>query len=89
MVIAATGQKPDVDLLTGKGAVQLTDWGTIMAKAAAGFGTNVAGIFAGGDCVSGPATLIEALDMGNKAAQGIDAYLQGKRVPMPKYPWKA
>jgi len=81
MIIAATGQKPDVDLLKGKNAVQLTDWGTITAKAAAGFETNVAGIFAGGDCVSGPATLIEALNMGNKAAQGIDAYIQGKTVP--------
>jgi glyoxylate carboligase len=38
----------------------------------------VAKVFAGGDCVSGPATLIEALNAGNKAAKSIDAYLQGK-----------
>jgi formate dehydrogenase beta subunit len=82
MVIAATGQKPDIDLLKGKSSVQLTDWGTIMTRAAAGYGTNVPGIFAGGDCVNGPATLIEALNMGNKAAQGIDAYIQGTKVPV-------
>lgn len=81
MVIAATGQKPDVDLLKGKGSVQLTDWGTIMTKTESGYETNVPGVFAGGDCVSGPATLIEALNMGNKAARSIDAYLQGKKIP--------
>jgi len=42
--------------------------------------TNLEGVFAGGDCVSGPATLIEALDAGNKAARSIDAYLQGRTL---------
>lgn len=76
MVIAATGQKPDLAMLAGKGSVALTDWGTIKVNGAV-CQTNVPGIFSGGDCVSGPATLIEALNMGNKAAQGIDSYLKG------------
>lgn len=76
MVIAATGQKPDLAMLAGKGNVAVTDWGTIKVSGAV-CQTNVPGIFSGGDCVSGPATLIEALNMGNKAAQGIDAYLKG------------
>ena len=54
-----------------------TDWGTIKIDSAS-YSTPVARIFAGGDCVSGPATVIEALNMGNKAAKSIDAYLQGK-----------
>lgn len=42
--------------------------------------TNVCGIFAGGDAVSGPATVIEAIATGRKAAQNIDIYLGGKGV---------
>ena len=54
-----------------------TGWGTIKIDTAS-YSTPVVKVFAGGDCVSGPATLIEALNMGNKAAKSIDAYLQGK-----------
>lgn len=77
LIIAATGQKPDTSFLSGKGKVGLTDWGTIKVDAAT-FQTNVPGVFSGGDCVSGPATVIEALDAGNKAARSIDAFLAGK-----------
>ena len=78
MVIAATGQKPDLALLTDKEKVDMTTtWGTIKTDPRS-CSTAVGGIFAGGDCVSGPATLIEALNMGNKAAKSIDAYIQGK-----------
>jgi formate dehydrogenase (NADP+) beta subunit len=78
MVIAATGQKPDLGLLTAKDKGALTTaWGTIKVDPV-NCSTATTRIFAGGDCVSGPATLIEALNMGNKAAKSIDAYLQGK-----------
>ncbi|MFH1080505.1 MAG: FAD-dependent oxidoreductase [Pseudomonadota bacterium] len=77
MVIAATGQKSDLSLFTGKEGVQTTDWGAIKADPVT-FKTSVEGIFAGGDCVSGPATLIEALNAGNKVARSIDCALQGK-----------
>jgi len=40
--------------------------------------TNVTGVFAGGDVVSGPATVIEAIASGRKAALAIDRYLCGK-----------
>ncbi|NPU83203.1 MAG: FAD-dependent oxidoreductase [Syntrophaceae bacterium] len=79
LIIAATGQKPDTAFLSGKSKVGLTDWGTIKVDEAT-LQTNVPGVFSGGDCVSGPATLIEALDAGNKAARSIDAYLAGKAV---------
>jgi heterodisulfide reductase subunit A-like polyferredoxin len=41
--------------------------------------TAVKGIFAGGDVVSGPATVIEAMAAGKKAAFSIDRYLRGER----------
>ena len=39
--------------------------------------TNVAGIFAGGDAVLGPASLVDAMGQGHRAANAIDAYLRG------------
>ena len=39
--------------------------------------TSMAGIFAGGDAVSGPATVIDAIAAGRKAAVSIDRYLGG------------
>lgn len=40
--------------------------------------TNVAGVFAGGDAVSGPASFIEAVAAGRQAAISIDRYLGGE-----------
>jgi NADPH-dependent 2,4-dienoyl-CoA reductase/sulfur reductase-like enzyme len=79
MAIAATGQRPDTRFLAGQSGIKTTRWGAIEAGPAT-YRTHEDGIFAGGDCVSGPATLIEALHMGNRAARGIDAYIQGKTI---------
>jgi heterodisulfide reductase subunit A-like polyferredoxin len=40
--------------------------------------TSVTGIFAGGDNASGPATVIQAVAAGKRAAESIDRYLHGK-----------
>lgn len=42
--------------------------------------TSRRGVFAGGDCVRGPATLIQAMEQGEKAAQSIDDYLSLGRI---------
>ena len=76
MVIAATGQVPDLSFVD-KGKISVTGWGTLAVDADT-CKTNIDGVFAGGDCVLGPATLIEALDAGNRAARSIDAWIQGK-----------
>jgi formate dehydrogenase beta subunit len=75
MIIPATGQKPDLRFV--KDLVPVTGWGTIEVNPET-LRTNLENVFAGGDCVSGPATLIEALDAGDKVARSIDAYLQGR-----------
>jgi formate dehydrogenase beta subunit len=77
MVIPAIGQRPDLPAMTGKDKPEVTDWGTIKIDPVS-YMTNIEGVFAGGDCVTGPATLIEALDMGNKVARAIDCYLRGE-----------
>jgi hypothetical protein len=50
--------------------------------------TDIEGIFAGGDVVSGPATVIEAMAAGRKAAFSIDRYLRGENLedeePLPR-----
>jgi ferredoxin len=46
--------------------------------------TNIPGIFAAGDAVTGPATVIEAIGGGKRAAAGIDRYLRG--IPQPQLP---
>lgn len=77
MVIAAIGQEIDTSFMTEKDRKILTRGNKIWVDPLT-CQTDREGVFAGGDCVTGPATLIEALDMGNRAAQSIDAYLQGK-----------
>jgi len=39
--------------------------------------TEIKGVFAGGDAVTGPASVIEAIEAGRLAAQSIDRYLGG------------
>jgi heterodisulfide reductase subunit A-like polyferredoxin len=40
--------------------------------------TRIPGVFAGGDVVTGPASIIEAIGAGKRAAVSIDRYLNGK-----------
>jgi heterodisulfide reductase subunit A-like polyferredoxin len=42
--------------------------------------TSVAGIFAGGDAVLGPASMVDAMAHGHRAAEAIDAYLRGAKL---------
>ncbi len=47
------------------------------------FETTTPGVFAAGDCVSGPATVIEAVAQGNKVAMAVETYLTtGKLEPI-------
>ncbi len=84
MVIPAIGEKPDLSFIGDK-AINTTGQGTV-AIDKAGYQTSIPGIFAGGDCVTGAATIIEAIAAGNRAASSIDRYLQsGKATPSDEY----
>ena len=41
--------------------------------------TNMPGVYAGGDIVTGAATVIEAMGVGRKAARAIDEYIRQKK----------
>jgi NADH-quinone oxidoreductase subunit F len=75
-VIEATGQRPDTSFLSGDG-VGTGRGGTIAADPRT-LATNRPGVFAGGDAVSGPATVIEAVAAGQRAASSIKRFLRGE-----------
>jgi len=72
MVIPAIGQDVKLDFLNGQ--VELTKWGTIKVDKETQV-TSLPNVFAGGDVVTGPDTVIEAISAGNRSAVAIDKYL--------------
>jgi len=76
-VVLAIGESPSSDFLPkeieiGQGNVILVDPFTME--------TSTPGVFAGGDCVSGPATVVEAIVAGKRAATHIEQFLK-KNAP--------
>jgi NADH-quinone oxidoreductase subunit F len=75
-IIAAIGQRPEIPegmgpAVSGRGTVSV-DTDTLA--------TDLEGVFAGGDVVSGPASVIEAIAAGRQVAVSIDKYLGGQGV---------
>jgi NADH-quinone oxidoreductase subunit F len=76
-LIPAIGQEPDPIFL--KGGLKLkTTRGQFLEVDPATLATNIPGVFAGGDVVSGPATVLEAMRAGQLAAESIHRYLRGE-----------
>lgn len=73
VIIPAIGQAPDLSCLNGDSPATNRD-GTF--KVGRELETSRPGIFAAGDAVLGPSTVIEAVAQGNKVAMAVDAYLQ-------------
>jgi formate dehydrogenase beta subunit len=78
-IVPAIGQMVDHSFLTAGDGIGLNRWGFIEADPTT-LMTARSGVFAGGDAVTGPATLIEAMAQGEKAARCIDDYLTYGRV---------
>jgi heterodisulfide reductase subunit A2 len=76
-VIPAIGQESDWACLTEECACTLNEWGTLRVDPAT-LQSNDPDIFAGGDAVSGPRTVVEAVGAGKEAAISIDRFLQGR-----------
>jgi NADPH-dependent glutamate synthase beta subunit-like oxidoreductase len=78
-IIAAIGQTPDIPagfgIEIGQGNTLEADENTLA--------TDRQGVWAGGDVVIGPATVIEAIAAGRKAAVAIDLYLEGAENEKP------
>ena len=74
-VIPAVSQYADLPFI-GKDEIGVTKWGTFIVDADTQMST-MKGVFAGGDVVRGPDTVISAIADGKKAAAAIDVYLGG------------
>jgi hypothetical protein len=82
-VITAIGQQVNSEGLVNISGLKWTRRNTIDANMTT-METSCPGIFAAGDAVTGPATVIEAIGGGKNAAESIDRYLSG--IPQPKMP---
>lgn len=77
VVITAIGQQPELGPLSREGKFATSKQGLIMVDPKTGE-TNVPGIFAAGDVVSGPRTVVEAVGFGKEVAMSIDLLLRGE-----------
>jgi len=78
-VIMAIGTSPNPLIRSATPDLATNKWGCIEADEETGR-TSKEGVFAGGDAVTGAATVILAMGAGKKAAKAIDEYIKSKNV---------
>ena len=76
VVIVALGTTPNPLIASTTEGLETTKWGTVVADETTGK-TVKPGVWAGGDIVTGAATVISAMGAGKRAAASIDEYLRG------------
>ncbi len=76
-VIMSLGTSPNPLISSTTEGLEVNKWQCIVAEEENGK-TNKEGVYAGGDAVTGAATVILAMGAGKAGAKGIDEYLQGK-----------
>ncbi len=80
-LVLALGQDSDLSLLRNLASVTIEDG---VLRVGPDMGTGHPGVFAGGDMVTGPRTLTDAIGEARHAAVAIDAYLAGVTVERPR-----
>jgi NADH-quinone oxidoreductase subunit F len=85
-LILALGQKTKIKEIADAESIALNRNATVKSDSDNGQ-TSVEDIFAGGDVVSGPATVVEAIGAAQRAAEEIDSYLTGIKEKT-FYPWR-
>jgi len=86
LVLPATGQALHLDIDFEKTAIDLTQKGFIKIIEGTKTRTTAAGIFAGGDAVRGPDSVVGAIAAGHLAAMEIDAALRQASGESPRVP---
>lgn len=76
-IVIAIGQSPNPVVRQSEPDLKTTKWGGIIVDEETGE-TSIPGIYAGGDAVTGAATVITAMGAGKKAARAIDRYIRAK-----------
>jgi NADPH-dependent glutamate synthase beta subunit-like oxidoreductase/Pyruvate/2-oxoacid:ferredoxin oxidoreductase delta subunit len=77
-VLVAIGEEPDPSILPEGAGIEVSGFAGIVADPRT-LATGRAGIFAGGDVVSGPKTIIDAVAAGRRAAGSVHEFLSGAR----------
>jgi len=80
-LIVTIGDEPDIDYIASMG-IESTAWGTLRIDPQT-LATSRAGVFAGGDVVTGPDTVVNAIAAGKKASLMIGRYLRGEELKQP------
>ncbi|MEO0093308.1 MAG: FAD-dependent oxidoreductase, partial [candidate division WOR-3 bacterium] len=80
-LIVAIGEEPDTEFLIAMG-IEINNDGTLKVDTET-LATTLTGVFAGGDMVTGPNTVIDAIAAGKRAAIMIDRYLKGEKLIQP------
>jgi hypothetical protein len=75
-ILVAIGEEPDPSILPEGAGIEVTATAAIATDPGT-LATGRAGVFAGGDVVSGPKTIIDAVAAGRRAAGSIHGYLAG------------
>ena len=78
-LIPAISEQPDISFMTEKDQLETSKWDTIVVDKET-LATSREGIFAGGDVVTGPGTVVEAISAGKTAAESIDRHLRGESL---------
>ncbi|HKZ88191.1 MAG TPA: NADPH-dependent glutamate synthase [Candidatus Bathyarchaeia archaeon] len=76
-VIVAVGRTPNPIVQSTTEGLKATKWGTIIADENGK--TSIEGVYAGGDIVTGEATVISAMGAGKKTAKAMHEYLMNKK----------
>jgi NADPH-dependent glutamate synthase beta subunit-like oxidoreductase len=87
-IIPAISQQPDLSFLPEGHGFSISKWNSFVVDPIT-LQTNKIGIFAGGDAVTGPATVIEAIASGKRAADMIDRYLRGLELKIEEEKFEA
>ena len=87
-VIAAVGQAPYLSFLPPDSTLERTRWETLVVESNT-LATNIDVVFAGGDFVTGPGMVVEAIAAGRRGAIAIDKYLRGDNSRVEIYDRKS
>ena len=78
MIIPAIGQKVEATEMLERQGIALTRWGTVAVDEHC-MESSIPGVFAAGDAVSGPATVVEAVAAGHRVVRAMELYLEAGR----------
>ena len=79
VIVPSISQEPDISFLHEGHGLSINKWNSFDINSKT-MQTNRPEVFAGGDAVTGPATVIQAIAAGHQAASSIEKFLKGERL---------